>query len=95
MAGWSIAQGFWARTQVASVGRISERARFRRCGNHSAREAALAAAFLENSSGGDWRAICDEEIVAKLREDWEVAADFPEVLWQLLRRSQWETVQHG
>ncbi|CAK0883464.1 unnamed protein product, partial [Prorocentrum cordatum] len=93
LAGWAMAQSFWEPSQVASVGRVSERSRFKRVCAHSARESALTSAHLFRDESGEWRSqfLGDEPQL----DDWEVVADFPEVPWQLLRGSAWETVRRG
>ncbi|CAK0882305.1 unnamed protein product [Prorocentrum cordatum] len=93
LAGWAMAQSFWGPAQVAGVGRVSERTRFKRVGAHSARESALTSAHLFRDESGEWRSqlLGDDP----LSDDWEVVAGFPEVPWQLLRGPAWKTVRKG
>ncbi|CAK0797401.1 unnamed protein product, partial [Prorocentrum cordatum] len=93
LAGWAMAQSFWDPAQVAGVGRVSERSRFRRVGAHSARESALTSAHLFRDESGEWRSqLLGDDL---LSDDWGVVAGFPEVPWQLLRGSAWKTVRKG
>ncbi|CAK0879112.1 unnamed protein product [Prorocentrum cordatum] len=93
LAGWAMAQSFWDPAQVAGVGRVSERSRFKRVGAHSARESALTSAHLFRDESGEWRSqLLGDDL---LSDDWEVVADVPEVPWQLLRGSAWKTVRKG
>ncbi|CAK0882062.1 unnamed protein product, partial [Prorocentrum cordatum] len=58
LAGWAMAQSFWEPSRVASVGRVSERSRFKRVGAHSARESALTSAHLfRDESGSAWKTV--------------------------------------
>ncbi|CAK0831182.1 unnamed protein product [Prorocentrum cordatum] len=86
--GYGLARAFWPRELVESVGRVPERARFRRRCARSAREAALCAAGFSMSESGKW-------ILKGLPEDeeelgqWDVVRDFPEVPAQGLRAGLW------
>ena len=51
LTGYGICHSWWPKHEVASVGRISERSRFRRTQFHSAREAALISAGFAKVSG--------------------------------------------
>eukprot|EP00959_Pyramimonas_sp_CCMP1952_P471546 9498593-Pyramimonas_sp.AAC.1 len=64
-----MAQSFWEPSQVAGVGRVSERSPFKRVGAHSARESALTSAHLFRDESGEWRSqlLGDEPQLG----DWE------------------------
>ncbi|CAK0809789.1 unnamed protein product [Prorocentrum cordatum] len=87
--GYGLARAFWPRELVESVGRVPERARFRRRCAHSAREAALCAAGFSMSESGKWilKGLPEEE---EELGQWDVARDFPEVPAQGLRAGLWE-----
>ncbi|CAK0807877.1 unnamed protein product, partial [Prorocentrum cordatum] len=76
--GYGLARAFWPRELVESVGRVPERARFRRRCAHSAREAALCAAGFSMSESGKWELKGLPEDEEELGQ-WDVVRDFPEV----------------
>ncbi|CAK0828541.1 unnamed protein product, partial [Prorocentrum cordatum] len=84
--GYGLARAFWPRELVESVGRVPERARFRRRCAHSAREAALCAAGFSMSESGKWELKGLPEDEEELGQ-WGVARDFPEVPARGLRAS--------
>ena len=53
LSGYGICHSWWPKHEVAAVGRIAERSRFRRTHYHSAREAALISAGFAKV-GGRW-----------------------------------------
>ncbi|CAK0860615.1 unnamed protein product [Prorocentrum cordatum] len=87
--GYGLARAFWPQKLVESVGRVPERARFRRRCAHSAREAALCAAGFSMSESGKWELKGLPEDEEELGQ-WDVARDFPEVPAQGLRAGLWE-----
>lgn len=71
--GYGICHSWWNRAEVAAVGRVPERARFRRKAGHSARESVLqAAGFIYE--GGRWAKI--HETGSNLDSEWEVVDSF-------------------
>ena len=90
-SGWGITSAVWERDQVAAVGRVLERSRFKRNGVHSARESALAEADLDpDNLKKNWRDgnLCSEDF---LRDSgWALDGKFPEVPRKLLRKDLWE-----
>ncbi|CAK0901058.1 unnamed protein product, partial [Prorocentrum cordatum] len=87
--GYGLARAFWPQELVESVGRVPERARFRRRCAHSAREAALCAAGFSMSENGKWELKGLPEDEEELGQ-WDVVRDFPEVPAQGLRAGLWE-----
>ena len=87
--GYGLARAFWPQELVESVGRVPERARFRRRCAHSAREAALCAAGFSMSESGKWELKGLPEDEEELGQ-WDVVRDFPEVPAQGLRAGLWE-----
>ena len=84
--GYGICHSWWNRAEVAAVGRVPERARFRRKAGHSARESVLqAAGFIYE--GGRWEKI--HETGSNLDSEWEVVDSFLEVPSCFLRREFW------
>ena len=88
---------------VASVGRTTERDRFRRVGAHSAREAALTSAgFIKNEVTGKWLegALDDEDYLHQ--SGWSLNQEFPEVpkdffhphIWSTARQGAWKRREH-
>ncbi|CAK0833049.1 unnamed protein product, partial [Prorocentrum cordatum] len=86
--GYGLARAFWPQELVESVGRVPERARFRRRCAHSAREAALCAAGFSMSESGKWELKGLPEDEEELGQ-WDVVRDFPEVPAQGLRSGLW------
>ncbi|CAK0868534.1 unnamed protein product, partial [Prorocentrum cordatum] len=87
--GYGLARAFWPQELVESVGRVPERARFRRRCARSAREAALCAAGFGMSESGKWELKGLPEDEEELGQ-WDVVRDFPEVPAQGLRAGLWE-----
>ncbi|CAK0856481.1 unnamed protein product, partial [Prorocentrum cordatum] len=87
--GYGLARAFWPRELVESVGRVPERARFRRRCAHSAQEAALCAAGFGMDESGKWELKGLPEDEEELSQ-WDVVRDFPEVPAQGLRAGLWE-----
>eukprot|EP00974_Lingulodinium_polyedra_P010990 1057887-Lingulodinium_polyedra.AAC.1 len=69
--GWGLASSHWHPWQVAEVGRIRERDRFRRPGPLGARVSALGAAGFAENDQGTWEPVGDGV-------EWEVNASFDE-----------------
>ena len=94
--GYGVCASWWPRSTVASVGRVSERSRFKRSGGHSARESALGSAgFIHDPTSGKW-ALPDIDINDFLDDSgWTLNADFAEVPAELLHKSQWEPKSWG
>ena len=85
LSGYGVCQAWWPRSNVAESGRVSERARFRRVGPHSARESALLSAGL-----GEYVGLDAEEVSTLLaNEGWGVDPTFPEIPAAGLRRNLW------
>ena len=64
--GFGVCTAKWSKTDVAAVGRVSERSRFKRIGGHSARESSLTSAgFVRDELTGLWKsgAIDGEEYI--------------------------------
>ena len=93
-SGWGIATSMWEAPDLQRVGRLLERARFKRTGGASAREAALASAGLERGEDGCWRPGAAFEDLDGL-EDWAVDPRYEEVPARLLAADRWRIVRHG
>ena len=80
--GYGICLGSWPKGEVAKIGRVSERARFRKLGGAPAREHYFEQAGLAIDEEGEWTAVDDgrssREVV------WSEDSDFPEVPVHLL-----------
>ena len=83
----------WPQSVVARCGRTLERARFRKTGGHGAREEALTAAGLRQSSGGVWEANPDADFEELGR--FSLAQDFEEVPAVWLGAKRWQKVSAG
>ena len=84
LSGYGVCQAWWPRSKVAESGRVSERARFRRTGPHSARESALLNAGVGQCAGlnvGDAAALLQDE-------GWGVDPEFSEIPAAGLRRER-------
>lgn len=94
--GFGICTSHWDPAQVSSVGRISERSRFRRTGGHNARESALSSAgFSRDPISGQW-VVCEGDGDEFLNQTgWEVDRNFHEVPAHLLKRDNWQVKQFG
>lgn len=84
------------RQAVASIGRVSERDRFRRSGGHSARESALTSAgFVKSEVTGQWaEGVLDDEEYLQL-SGWDLDPRFPEISKDILQSTTWSTVRQG
>ena len=81
---------------VQSIGRVSERERFRRSSGHSAREAALTSAgFVKDEVTGKWTEGVLEDEDYLLLSGWELDESFPEVSKQYLHEEDWCVVRQG
>ncbi len=90
LTGYGIVSSFWKREDVAKVGRLQERARFRKLGSHSARESALTSAgFIRDEVSREWVAgwLDDQDYLSMA--GWGLSKDFQEVPSQFLRRDMW------
>lgn len=94
--GFGICTSHWDPAQVSSVGRISERSRFRRTGGHNARESALSSAgFSRDPISGQW-VVCEGDGDEFLNQTgWEVDRNFHEVPAHLLKKDNWQVKQFG
>ena len=96
--GYGVCSALWPRHEVAAVGRVLERARFKRVGSHQARESALTGAGFVKDRSGRWHAAAFGEenpeegpdTTADVHEGWEVDPEFPEVPPAGLRTDLWE-----
>ena len=90
LTGYGVVSSYWDREDVARVGRLQERSRFRKLGAHSARESALTSAgFVRDEVSNEWIAgWLDDDDYLKLA-GWALNKDFQEVPAQLLRRDMW------
>ena len=81
---------------VSSIGRVSERDRFRRCSGHSARESALTSAgFVKDDLTGKWaEGMLDDEEYLHL-SGWDLEPNFPEVSRDHLHEDSWSVVRQG
>ena len=83
---YGVCFGSWPEGSTATVGRISERARFRRLPGQSARDHFFMQSGIARDEDGNWEAIPQKTV------DWEVVEDFPEVPISLLDGSRWTPV---
>ena len=91
LSGWGVARSLWSSKEVAEVGRVSERSRFRRGVGLPARGHALSAAGFEyDEETRRWAAeaarhhggeLDEQSLLSAAREScrWEEVEDFPEV----------------
>jgi len=85
LAGWAVATSFASPPDVAEVGRVKERFRFRDPDAEAPRRRALGAAgFIEDESGV-W-------VPRPADQAWEMVDGFPEVPTKLLVGRKWKTV---
>ena len=88
--GYGIVAGVFDKDQVAQVGRMSERGRFKRSGGHNARESALTAAgFIQDDVTGQW---VEGDLGSADYLDaagWELDSRFPEVPADMLQKQLW------
>ena len=92
--GWGLSGSLWTRDEVAAVGRVSERHRWRRMAGRSAREHALRGAGLASHAGLDPGS--PDPPVGDIRGvEWQRVGDFPEVPPRLLIPSRWEAKGWG
>ena len=89
--GFGVCTSFWNVVDVAEVGRVQERSRFKRNQSCSARESSLTAAgFVKDSITGSWRSgEIDGEEYLNLT-GWSLDNNFPEVPARLLRKELWQ-----
>ena len=89
--GFGICTSFWNKEDVAKVGRIKERTRFKRSSGHSARESALTnAGFVKDLITGDWKAgLIDGEQYLE-QSGWTLDETFEEVPAKHLHHDLWE-----
>ena len=94
--GYGLCTSWWPREVVASIGRVSERSRFKRTGGHSARESALGSAgFIQNPDSGQW-GLPEEDVDEYMdKAGWSFDSSFEEVPAELLHKSQWEPKSWG
>ena len=81
---------------VSSIGRVSERDRFRRCSGHSARESALTSAgFVRDDLTGKWAEglLVDEDYLQL--SGWDLEPNFPKVSKDHLHEDSWNVVRQG
>jgi len=94
--GWGVAESEWRRDEVAAVGRVPERARFRRVDGVPARESAMRAAGFEYEPITDrWSASAAGAEVDRATpecSEWVLDESFPEVPAELLHGSRWKLV---
>ena len=94
--GFGVCTSFWKKSEVAAVGRVKERSRFRRTQNHSARESSLTSAgFVRDELTGQWKAGEIESDDFLSLSGWALVDDFPEVPARFLRKDQWTPVRWG
>ena len=86
LEGRGVKHATWPTELVAECSRASERARFKRCGEHSARVHALSAAALKRQDGGSWIAT-EQSGLEKDLGSFVVRCSFPEVPAAGLRES--------
>jgi hypothetical protein len=99
LTGYGVARAEWLTSEVAEVGRVSERRRWK-LGAEKARSHALTAAgFMLGEDGNVLKGEdgCPLEVPQDVREDlgalrWTAEADFPEVPGPLLEGRRWETI---
>ena len=91
LTGYGICHSWWPKLEVASVGRISERSRFRRTQFHSARDAALISAGFAKVSGR-WVPQGSDAGEERTLEaiGWEAVDNFPEVPASGLHSGLWK-----
>ena len=88
--GYGISTSFWPRAEVAKVGRVLERSRFRRVGGHNARDSALTSAGLtKDSLSGRWHSGDLDSADFLKSSGWELDDSFPEVPAEGLRKTLW------
>ena len=88
--GYGICIGDWPQGETTRVGRVPERARFRKLGGTGAREHYFEQAGLAINDEGEWTAVEDgakNRVIA-----WDVDKDFPEVPAPLLAGERWRPV---
>eukprot|EP00435_Cladocopium_sp_Y103_P072928 s29_g41.t2 len=90
LTGFGVVSSFWKREDVARVGRLQERSRFKRLGSHSAREAALTTAgFVRDQVTNEWVAGWMDDEHYLQHSGWGLNKDFAEVPAHLLQRDLW------
>ena len=94
LSGYGVCQAWWPKHEVAEVGRVLERTRFRRCAGHSARESALVAAGFELKDA-TWLRSCRSNLQLLDEAGWELDRGFPEVPAAGLVRRLWSPTMWG
>ena len=94
LSGYGVCQAWWPKHEVAEVGRVLERTRFRRAAGHSARESALVAAGFELKDD-TWLRSSRSGHQLLLEAGWELDTGFPEVPAAGLVRRLWMPTMWG
>ena len=87
--GYSIVSGEFSKCAVASVGRVTERSRFKRTSGHNARESALTAAGVKDGIRDQWIEGDLEDEGYLQASGWEIDSGFAEVPASMLHRRLW------
>ena len=75
--GWGVSRSMWTAADAATVGRVTERARFVRSGGMGARQRALeAGGFVLDEASGKWGPRVEESIIEEVGR--HARGDFPE-----------------
>ena len=90
-SGYGAVTSAWRTDDVAKVGRVPERSRFRKREGHSARDAFFKAAGYCRGSDGLWA----EGDAPEEKELWETVAGFPEIDAKLITQPAWDDLIHG
>ena len=85
LSGWAVAGSYWSRQDVATIGRVQERSRFRYTDMAAPREHALGSLGFSQDNDGKWHATGASGV-------WEQDSEFPEVPGHLLAGERWETL---
>ncbi len=94
LSGFGVCQAWWPKQEVAGVGRVLERTRFRRAAGHSARESALVAAGFELKDD-TWLRSSRSGQQLLLEAGWELDKGFLEVPAAGLVRRLWTPTMWG
>ena len=90
LSGFGIVSSTWSREDVAEVGRLHERGRFKRAGPHSARESALTTAgFVRDEATNEWVAGWLDDADYLQLSGWALNREFREVPSRLLQKDLW------
>ena len=96
LEGFGVVSSVWHREEVAQVGRVMERSRFRKLGSHSARDSALTAAgFTRDAITNAWEVgdIDSETFIEQ--SGWALNKGFKEVPGHLLHADNWQPCLWG